>query len=108
MDTVLAFGGSAASFQKLGVTRSMGEGEIHLTLTDEAQRRRDLAVLIETDVSRTMRRLNARPIDVLVVDTRAVPEGAVVALLDRLFPRHEVAQAARRQRTLVVVSADAA
>jgi len=85
----------------------MGEGEVHLTVPEGTNGRRDLAVLVERDVARALRRLSARRVDVIVIDARghslADDGSSVISLLDRLFPQHEVGGPARRQRTLVLV-----
>lgn len=110
MDTVLVFGGSVASFSALGVARRMGEGEVYLSL-GEGRQRREFALVFERDVGRALRRLAARPVDVIVIDARGVdPPGDrsdAALLLDRLFPPHQAGGPARRKRTLVLVDGNA-
>jgi predicted acylesterase/phospholipase RssA len=110
MDSVLVFGGPHSPFAGLGVARRMGEGELHLAVNADSLARREIAVLTEQDVGRALRRMAARPVDVVVIDARrgdAAVDDAT-ALLERLFPPHDVSGPARRLRTLVVVDGGAA
>jgi NTE family protein len=107
MDTVLFFGGSASVLGAFGPARPMGEGETHVSVA-EGNQRREMALLHERDAARALRRLSARVVDVIVVDARARSGGRDAQdLLEKLFPPHEAGGPARRQRTLVLVDADA-
>lgn len=110
MDTILYFGESFA-LGSLGVARRAGESEVHLTVATESGPKREVRVLLERDGARAMRRLAARAVDVVVIDGRGAcggDTGEGAAFLERLFPQHEIGGPARRQRTLVLVGADAA
>ena len=108
MVTVLIFGGSIGSYSAFGAARRMGDGEIHVTLGAETDSPQEFALIAERDVGRALRRLSARPTDVIVIDGREGESATDAAeLLERLFPKHEVEGPGRRQRTLVMVDGDA-
>lgn len=113
MRTVLYLGATVAPLTELGEARSMGEGEVHLTLdpTPDARAPSRWILIVERDPARALRWLTARPVDVVVLDARAetgVSADEAGALLDRLFPLHDAHGLASRERTVVLLDDDAA
>lgn len=107
MHSILYVGSSLAPLLSLGSSRRVGENEAQLTRPGDSE---PLGFILESDPARALRWLTARPIDVVVVDARAatgVAHADAVAMLDRLFPLSESHGLGPRERTVVLLDADA-
>lgn len=108
MRTVLYLGATIAPLSEMGVARSMGEGELHLSFdaSHPTSNPNRWAFIVERDPARALRWLTARPVDVVVLDARTatgVSTHEAVTLIEKLFPLHDAHGLASRERTVVVV-----
>lgn len=107
MQTVLYLGSSVTWIAPKDTDRPAGDGTVHLTV-ETAGGPSTLSVLVESDVGRALRWLAARPVDLVVIDSRSeLGVGATSALdaLERVAPAAASEGVHSRARVLVLVDA---